>query len=78
MKLNWKVNNTAVVALLGEPSSKSGGGVTAICLTYERHGLEFTFATKNWAEKESIIDFICYFKRNESEKRCAVCGKDTN
>lgn len=50
MKLNWKVNNTAVVALLGEPSSKSGGGVTAICLTYERHGLEFTFAT-NWAEK---------------------------
>ena len=46
--LNFTMTNEHIVRLLGEPSTKGGGGLNNIYINYDALGIEINFNTLNW------------------------------
>ena len=45
----------------GEPSSKSGGASTPVCLEYASKGVELNFVHRNWDDPENPLAFLALF-----------------
>jgi hypothetical protein len=60
--LTWDKTNGEIVGDWGEPTAKSGGAGTPICLEYASKGLELSFVTRNWDDPCSPLAFITLFE----------------
>ncbi len=60
--LTWDKTNGEIVGEWGEPSTKSGGASTPICLEYGSKGLELNFVKRNWEDASNPLAFITLFE----------------
>ena len=60
--LSWDKTNGEIVGDWGEPSEKSGGGSTPICLEYAAKGVELSFVKRNWEDPANPLAFITLFE----------------
>ena len=50
-----------IVGEWGEPTSKSGGASTPVCLEYASKGVELNFVHRNWDDPENPLAFLALF-----------------
>merc|ERR1712232_1155311 len=53
--LHWADTSRDVVARLGEPSDKYGGGRVPVAISYETKGLDVSFKNKSWDDSENPL-----------------------
>eukprot|EP00927_Polykrikos_kofoidii_P062271 TRINITY_DN57080_c0_g1_i1.p1 TRINITY_DN57080_c0_g1~~TRINITY_DN57080_c0_g1_i1.p1 ORF type:complete len:277 (-),score=42.90 TRINITY_DN57080_c0_g1_i1:35-790(-) len=74
--LRWSDVSRDVVARLGEPSDRFGGGRVQIGISYETEGLDVHFQNRDWDDARNPLTFLSVFGRTEQAfDLCANCAK---
>eukprot|EP00914_Ancora_sagittata_P008700 GHVO01016866.1.p2 GENE.GHVO01016866.1~~GHVO01016866.1.p2 ORF type:complete len:145 (+),score=35.98 GHVO01016866.1:793-1227(+) len=50
-----------VVEALGQPTQKSGGGISPISLSYDKIGTQFEFLGTQWNDKDNPVTSIVFY-----------------
>ena len=74
------MKNADIVAFLGEPNRKYGGGTTPICISYDKLGYEFTFVYPIWDVADNPLNFIGIFAKDTDKQKsmCNLCRKNSS
>lgn len=74
--IDWADRSRDVVAKLGEPSDKYGGGRMQVGISYETLGVDVHFQGPSWDDAENQIASISFFgEKDQMFDMCVQCAK---